>query len=370
MLLALALLEGCFALWFPQEHGYLERYRDGYTFHRPFFDHVYSFNPEQRLRKKTPGLFASFQVPVRTNAWGQRDDATPSPEKPAGRVRILSLGDSFAFGWPFPFERSYLRKLRDLVPDAEWINCASMGAGAQQALLLFENECARFRPDLVIAQLKVHSSAAFPDTIGTDREGPHLRLIQTALQTLGEETFGRVRYDADGFPFLPPEALADLKPVFLRATEPKLPLYRSLNVVRFVEHAFFWKASLNSPRMGEWHARLAGRTSEDTLHRATENALLRLNGRAREAGARLAVVLVPGAYVFRDPPRARADWDRVLARLRSEKIPVWDLRGDFTRALRGGPAETLYLPGDSHPNEAGYDLITRRIAQELKAWRP
>ena len=106
----------------------------------------------------TPGFSgrfrkADFDISVQASRDGLRDrDYGP---KPAGTLRVLGLGDSFAFGWGVENEESVFKVLeRSLNADGgrpvEVVNGGVPGFGTYEALQLLQTVGLRYEPDLVV----------------------------------------------------------------------------------------------------------------------------------------------------------------------------------------------------------------------------
>lgn len=87
---------------------------------------------------------------LNTNSAGFRGTREFAFEKAPDTFRIAVLGDSFTFGDEVSDDEAYPAQLQALLPRAEIINMGVHGYGHDQMLLLFEDEGARYRPDLVI----------------------------------------------------------------------------------------------------------------------------------------------------------------------------------------------------------------------------
>ena len=92
---------------------------------------------------------------VRTNSIGLRDRNFELKE--CNEVRVLSLGDSFAFGFGVELHESYARQLEDLLQlehpklKISVINAAVSGYNTFQQKLIFERFHELLEPDLVLA---------------------------------------------------------------------------------------------------------------------------------------------------------------------------------------------------------------------------
>jgi hypothetical protein len=91
----------------------------------------------------------SDYVPVRQNANGQRGTYY-GLVKPAGKYRILALGDSFVEGVQVREEELFSARLEKMDPELEVMNAGVGGYGTVQEYLYLTREGLRFHPDLVL----------------------------------------------------------------------------------------------------------------------------------------------------------------------------------------------------------------------------
>ena len=91
-----------------------------------------------------------FEYDVSTNAEGFRDRDSPSGA-PASSVRILSLGDSLAWGWGISDGETYSDMLESyLGPDVDVLNAGVPGYSTDQQYLQLLELGPRYRPDIVL----------------------------------------------------------------------------------------------------------------------------------------------------------------------------------------------------------------------------
>lgn len=88
-------------------------------------------------------------VPVKTNAEGFRD-RDHAVTKPAGVRRVVTLGDSYMFGWGVPFEDSYVQVAARQLPGWEVINLARPGYATAQEVECFRVYGLKYQPDVVV----------------------------------------------------------------------------------------------------------------------------------------------------------------------------------------------------------------------------
>jgi hypothetical protein len=124
------------------------RYLERFSLDDMSYLHVYS---ERYGWVPRPGFRLSLEgLPETTiNARGYRGPEYPSAPVP-GRVRLVMLGDSLAFGYGVADEETSSRQLERLEPSLEVVNLAVQGYGTDQALLRFEAEGLSYQPQTAI----------------------------------------------------------------------------------------------------------------------------------------------------------------------------------------------------------------------------
>ena len=89
-----------------------------------------------------------------SNAQGFRDERDYHYEKPRGRLRVLSLGDSHTEGFEVrqghTFSAAIERFLNSRGIDAEVLNAGISGFGTAEELVFLESEGVRYQPDIVV----------------------------------------------------------------------------------------------------------------------------------------------------------------------------------------------------------------------------
>jgi len=92
-----------------------------------------------------------------------------------------------------------------------------------------------------------------------------------------------------------------------------------------------------------------------------------LSALARSSGVELVVILYAGGGLDGRPGTEQTYQDLVASTASVEKITVLDLRSSF---LARSMQETLYIPGDGHPSEAGARIIAEAVVNDLRARPP
>lgn len=115
-------------------------------------------------------IATEFNVSVRTNSAGFRDDQEFRPDKAPGTYRIMGLGDSFAFGWGVEEDQTYLKVLarkleQQFGQKVEVMNLGVWGYGTLQEAAVFR-QFKTYQPDLVT--LEFYARDAFVPESGND----------------------------------------------------------------------------------------------------------------------------------------------------------------------------------------------------------
>ena len=87
---------------------------------------------------------------LHTNSMGMRGESEYSYKKPAGKRRILVLGDSLTFGYEAADNETYPYYLENDLKGFEVLNFGVGGYGHDQMLLYLKDDGIRYSPDIVI----------------------------------------------------------------------------------------------------------------------------------------------------------------------------------------------------------------------------
>ena len=106
--------------------------------------------PNQSYAHTTP----DYKIFIRTNSKGIRSDVEIPYEKPAGKKRIVALGDSFLMGYGAHPEEMLLNvmieRLAAAGQDVELVNLAVSGFGNAEELVALQAEGMKYEPDVVL----------------------------------------------------------------------------------------------------------------------------------------------------------------------------------------------------------------------------
>lgn len=120
----------------------------------------------QLIPNKT-GFFTSkheFRTKISINSAGMRDKEYPMT-RPAGKKRIILLGDSFTSSFGVPDSEAFAKVMEEkLLTGTEVLNFGVNGYGPAQELLLLQSRAMKYRPDMVIMVIYVGND--FDDITG------------------------------------------------------------------------------------------------------------------------------------------------------------------------------------------------------------
>jgi hypothetical protein len=330
-----------------------------------------------------------FDVSVSTNADGFRDREHPLA-KPAGRYRVVLLGDSFIEAMQVPFEASVTplleERLRRSGTDAEVINLGVSGFGTAREYLALREYGMRYQPDLVV--LFFVGNDVSDNSQRLDGR-PHLPYPVVA-------TDGSLIRDVAGQPRFTPFAdrvssVGGVTSVFKQHSKAYRLIRETVDASPGL-NGLLYRAGLmstpplrvNAPDSGNFGFyeiyRPSDRPEWAAAWRSTEDLLLAVRDLARSGGAEFVVVLVPGSWevdpriwsdvVARIPAmrEVRMDLDRPSRRLTTflaaHGVAVIDLLPGFRAQNTGG--QPLYIRGDAHWNAEGHRLAADLLIEPVR----
>ena len=323
-----------------------------------------------------------------SNAFGFHDEEFVEP-KPAGRLRVLVVGDSFTFG-PVPYPQGVMTLtqagLRTACGgrDLDLLNMGLMGAGAPEYRILVELGAPRFTPDLVLVNLFVGNDAPDLHRHVHDRS-PAERVLRRSYTWTFFKNVARAR-----------GGLRDLRlPARVRETRPTAEDPQGGTPIDPASAPAEDDPALVGPILSEaaYEQVLAfdlGRfyrpRDERDIRAAWQPMLAELDilrGAAARAGARVALALLPSVLQVDDALRA-ATVARLSASLRyrglssaeidprlpntvladyarTRGIPYIDLTAAFAAGDGAGGGEPLYKRRDNHWTPRGNRLAGRSL---------
>jgi len=301
-------------------------------------------------------------VPFKTNRYGLRDEED-FPENPApGEYRVLSLGDSIAFGLGVLTDAHYTKRLERRLnqenPDARYrvINGAGPGFSPSGYYLYLKNEGLRLKPRLVIVEIELCNDV-------TDEALVRWEARPGEPESLDRVRGGRYIVGWDG------NLLATYcrGPYFFEKT------YTYTHVIRRVLNL------LNRISPSEPFATVAGVTyyslgfdryllDRDRIEQGWRRvfaALEKTDQLLKLNQTQFLLVIMPTQYMF-DPASgpygrfADALVKRAVAEAQRRSLPYLDM----TETMRSGGGKSLYFDF-AHPTEQGNQVIADELHKVL-----
>ncbi len=128
--------------------GWIRRHR-GHTGDKYVFD-AYDPSKGWALKPNIRNMVMHGWKILNSNSKGIRGVEEYGYNKPPDRLRILVLGDSFAFGEEVSDNETFPSYLQRMLPGTEVINLGIHGYGHDQMLIYLKEEGVRYHPDIVI----------------------------------------------------------------------------------------------------------------------------------------------------------------------------------------------------------------------------
>jgi hypothetical protein len=265
-----------------------------------------------------------------------------SPDKPAGTIRILGVGDSFTFGRAVDDEDIFLVKLGQMLngeggPRYETINAGHENVNTVKELRYFkEREMMKLRPDAVVLGFTVHNDAQEVKNRAMFRRHKRraswlLRLNESDKAEELSESIHLVRILRAGIEWAYKDELSDI--------------YYNIVLSNYEEGSRSWENC--------------------------RNALLGFYEVCRANNTPLIFALFP-VYTremnqtYRDYPE---DFKKVHEQLKSvfagkDGVVVVDMLDDL--AASGLTIREIRVAGDGHPNKVWHEIVARRLHETIK----
>jgi len=300
-----------------------------------------------------------FRVRVTTNSHGLRDVEIPY-EKPPGQRRVLSVGDSFAFGYGVELDECFAKVAqRELGQGWQVINAGVPSWGTCDELDFLQLEGFRYEPDVVVLCFfwndLLDNALRGSYSVGDDGRPVRRCPVEQELVSRGKHTpiGGRDQLVAD----IMDRTLGP--PPRVEASSPSWWASHS-NLYRLARRA------ISRATMGTAHDTNTSAPEDISGHRTRLTcALVReFISRCRERGIPVVFLVMP-SKIEAGPGRERsprADVSEVVTTALSEAVSVVTL----TQELREAGPERVYFPHDEHINRAGHDLVGRALARAVK----
>ncbi|MGH0031275.1 MAG: alginate O-acetyltransferase AlgX-related protein [Myxococcota bacterium] len=305
-----------------------------------------------------------FKVLRRHNSRGFRSPEI-DPARPAGRTRVLAVGDSFVYGTGVENEEAYPAVLEALEPSLQVVNLGVPAYSGAEELVQLREEIGVWKPDVVVA-------AYFWNDLFGAYPG---RYLQFELRDDGELFLN------------PPDPPTEDHPAFEPHRRKHEKRERRYHFV--ARNSYLWR--LLSDRLKvlgfvlkEWRRELfprdedappppeEDRSQEEPAWRLSLALLREMSRVANDHGARFLVLIVPDqaqvepdATVLGLPPFVLDVQERVVDFARREGIAVLDPLPAL-KERRQATGEPFYHPNDRHWNATGHRQVAELLLRELR----
>jgi len=293
----------------------------------------------------------SHEVRINSSGWRDRERTL---DKPPGILRVVVLGDSFAFGHGVRDEEIFTRLMEPMLNQVkqgtEVLNMALSGSSTDQQLLILRRLAMAWKPDIVLVMVCRNDFTGILATTDGPYGKPAFTLERDGSLRLVNVPVPQVPWTARLHAWVRrTSGLVNLLETWLKHDEPG--------------------ADPSAP------SGTAARETSYALMRALLSEMRRVaeQGGADRGGARLVVGLVPSnAHTYFDevPAAEQRRFGVVTAFGAAENVPVIDLVPVFRRAARDpvtGARIDLHYRLDQHWNKLGHQIAAAEIARRLAA---
>ncbi len=276
---------------------------------------------------------------VKTNSQGVRDDVEHPRVKNPGTIRILGIGDSFAFGWGVSLEETFLKKLEQILKkrtgvEIETINAGVPKWGLNHYYVYLKNIGIRYSPDIIVL------SYFFNDL-------PHS--IQEAISA-DPESQPEVRHKGGIFRF-------SYVFNFLKAQADHLRRKNKLARVDFLSTLEARRPELIEQATHMLLSKSTQAQSRSSFH-ILKTLLEKIQAIAQKNNSHLVVIFVPDVAQTHHPELQYIN--QVLASLTQEMhIPFADITPVFESA--SDPRVFYFWPRDWHTNPKGHEKMAEAL---------
>ena len=325
--------------------------------------------------------YGECAVYVEINSLGLRDREI-AYERPAGKHRILFLGDSMTAGMQVPLEATFTEILESGLraegsQDWEIINAGINAFGTDNELIFYRQEGYKYDPELLVLAMYLAN-----DIYNNHRE------LEVRLSGSGHKPYFTLD-EAGGlnlhnYPVEDAETVATQVVSFLNRHF-QLPRFiaQTLNVRREIPEVLRPLVELASGKRAadvpEEAKKVVGNEQRVDICSApyapqieeawaiTKAILLELQAQAAENDSELIVLVIPAAPQI-IPPNNGEEWYcelpniELAAFLEAQNIPFLDLLYPFRDHSNAG-GEALYYNRDFHLNEAGHRLAGEQLIE-------
>jgi len=284
-----------------------------------------------------------IDVFLHTNSQGFRGQREYEQTKPASVLRVVSLGDSFTFGWGVSEEETYSAKLEAVSPMLEVPNLGVVGYGVDQILMIYRSLGRDLEGDYVLVAIFPEdfwrATRSFSDT---GHAKPYFSLSSASKLVLHNVP-------------VPP-------PFQLKTNQfPDLLEYRPLEAV-LMNSALYRALKRGILRLGKNLGWVDPNSTEEwILGRVILRTLIE---EIKGSGAEPLIIIAPPDRWIRDR-RVVSLRKSILRFGKVNKVEILDLTPHFQEAVQTGQLTDYYIQGDWHWTPQGHELAAKLILEKL-----
>jgi hypothetical protein len=352
-ILALAIGEVVVRLMFKDETTLFARYHTGYQYGK------------YRIRGIRPNMVywhtsVDGTWKFTTNSRGFRNTRDFPYDKPAGTLRVLSLGDSHTLGYEVRQEQTFSAVLERALTRpgraAEVINTGNSGFGNAEELVLLENEGVKYHPDVVVLAFFANDfdDNLKSDLFGLDAQG---KLVEKNFEHLPGVTIQNLIYAIPGVRWLGDNSY------FYSMVFNQVWIFGKVWLGnRAARKASEGKPGAQPIEIGGFEHAIPRRATPGQVDLAI--ALVeRMQQFCTRSGIRLIVVDIP---TFKEPYRFGTSLEEpVVERLRASGVEV--VTSPSLLQPYDGSAEMHVPHGNNHISEFTHSLIGAELARRIDA---
>ena len=266
-----------------------------------------------------------------TNERGLRREEEVNSTPPAGKERILCIGDSFTLGHGVDDQATFPAWLEALDPTLEALNMGQGGYGIDQCFLWYRRDAKDLECDIVLL------SFIAPD-------------FERALSGRFQGSYPKPKLRVEGDRLILPQE--DLPKDWSKSSDSLGGFFENLALARLAKSL-------------RWRTNSGGNTPQydDAIETLGKAMLRELDALAKERGAKLALAHLPLRDRKSGGAQALLKWLRPFAE--ELEVPLFDLTQDFESYVPG-EADALYLD-DGHMNAVGNRRVAEILLREFAA---
>ena len=278
---------------------------------------------------------------IKINSHGLRD-IERSWDKPDGKFRILTLGDSFTYGDGVELNNTYAKLLENFLTadglDIDVINAGVIGYNLYQSLIYFKTIGFKYDPDLIIYFFWI-------DDIGGANTAEKLREVKERLAAK-QQTDYKIIEKSNLYVL---NLISNTKELLDRLLRP----FTGADWLKSIENRQKYLEKLHDSRLSN---------ADDLV--IFKHHLNELNTLSKKNSAKLLIVLIPDAAQLNNPHLQKSN-SLLKYYCAQQKIPILDITEVFEGQQN---ISSLYLfPLDAHTSAMGNNLIVKEVYKKIYA---